>query len=60
VKRNDNNGEGVDGNEQCGPNVKEAPNPKHTKCNSIEKVRKRDDTYLRYGFSLPDDQILNV
>jgi len=39
VKRNNNNSEGVDGNEQCSSNVKEAPNPKQTKCNSIAKVR---------------------
>jgi len=58
VKRNHNNG--VDGNEQCSSNVKEAPNPKRTKCNSIAKVRKWYDTYLRYGFFLPDDQIPNV
>jgi len=44
VKRN-NNSEGVDGNEQYSSNVKEAPNPKWTKCNSIAKVRKWDDTY---------------
>ena len=52
VKRNNNNSEGVDGNEQCSPNVKEAPNPKRTKCNSTAKVRKWDDTHLRYGFFL--------
>jgi len=39
VKRN-NNSEGVDGNEQCSSNVKEAPNPKRTRCNSTAKVRK--------------------
>jgi len=50
----------VDGNEQCSSNVKDAPNPKRTKCNSIAKVRKWDDTYLRYELFLPDDQILNV
>jgi len=60
VKRNKNNSEGVDGNEQCSSNVKEAPDPKRTKCNSIPKIRKSDDTYLRYGFFVPDDQILNV
>jgi len=60
VKRNNDNSEGVNGNEQCRPNVKEAPYPKQTKCNSIDKVRKWDDTYLRYGFFLPDDKILNV
>ena len=60
VKRNNNNSEGVDGNEQCSSNVKEAPDPKRTKCNSIAKIRKWDDTYFRYGFFLPDDQILNV
>jgi len=51
VKRN-NNSEGVDGNEQCSSNVKEAPNPNRTKCNSTAKVRKWDDTHLRYGFFL--------
>jgi len=60
VKRNNNNSEGVDGNEQCSSNVKEAHDPKRTKCNSIAKIRKSDDTYFRYGFFLPDDQILNV
>jgi len=60
VKRNNNNSEGVDGNEQFSSNVKEAPNLKRTKCNSIAKVTKWDDTYLRCGFFLPDDQILNV
>jgi len=30
VKRNNNNSEDVDGNEQCGSNVKETPNPKRT------------------------------
>jgi len=54
VKRNNNNSEGVDGNEQRSSNVKEAPHPKRTKCNSIAKVRKWDDTYFRYGFFLPD------
>jgi len=48
----------VDGNEQCSSNVKEAPDPKRTKCNSIAKNRKWDDTYFR-DF-LPDDQVLNV
>ena len=47
VKRNNNNSEGVDGNEQCSSNVKQAPNLKRTKCNSIAKARKWDDTYLR-------------
>jgi len=60
VKRNNNNSEGVDGNEQCSSNVKEAPDPKQTKCNSIAKIRKWDDKYFGYGFFLPDDQILNV
>jgi len=60
VKRNNNNSEGVDGNEQCSSNAKEVPNPKRTKCNSIAKARKWDDTYLRYGFFWPDDQIVNV
>jgi len=56
VKRNDNNSEGVDGNEQRSSNVKEAPDPKRTKCNSIAKVRKWDGIYLRYGFFLPNSQ----
>ena len=60
VKRNNNNSEGVDGNEQCSSNVKEAPDPKRTKCNSIAKIRKWDDTYFRYGLFFPDDQVLNV
>ena len=60
VKRNNNNSEGVDGNEQFSSNVKETPNPKRTKCNLIAHVRKWDDTYFRYRFFLPDDQILNV
>jgi len=55
AKRN-NNSEGVDGNEQCSSNVKEAPNPKQTKCNSVAKVRKSNGTYFRYGFFLPDGQ----
>jgi len=50
----------VDGNEQCSSNVQEAPDPKRTKRNSIVNIRKLDDTYFRYGFFLPDDQILNV
>jgi len=50
----------LNGNEQCSSNVKEAPNPKRTKCNSTAKLRKWDNTYLRYGFILPDDQIQNV
>jgi len=60
VKQNNNNSEGVDGNEQCSSNVKEGPDRKRTKCNSIAKIRKWDDTYFRWGFFLPDDQILNV
>jgi len=60
VKRNNNNSEGVDGNEQCSSNVKEAHNPKQTKCNKITKVWKWDDTYIKYGFFVPDDQIPNV
>jgi len=59
-KRNNNNSEGVDGNQQCRSNVNEAPNPKGTKCKSIAKVRKWNDAYVRYGFFLPDDQILNL
>jgi len=37
VKR-DNNNEGVDDDEQCSSNEKEASNPKWTKCNSIAKA----------------------
>jgi len=40
VKQNNNNSEGVDGNEQCSSNVKDASNLKRTKCISIAKVRK--------------------
>jgi len=47
VERNNNNSEGVDDNEQCSSNVKEAPNPKLTKCNAIAQVRKWDNTNLR-------------
>jgi len=50
VKRNNNNSEGVDGNEQCSSNIKQATHPKWSKRNSIAKVRKWDDTYLRYVF----------
>jgi len=60
VKRNNANSKGGGGNEQCSSNVKEAPNPKSIKCNSIAKVSKWDDTYLRYELFLPDDQIVNV
>jgi len=60
VKQNNNNSEGVDGNEQCSSNVKEARYHKWTECNSIAKIRKWDDTYFRYEFFLLDDQILNV
>ena len=60
MKRSNNNSEGVDGNEQCSSNVKEAPPPKQTKCNSIVKVRKWADTYLRYGFFLTDDEVNRV
>ena len=52
VTRNNNNSEGVDGNEQCSLNVKETSDPQRTKCTSTVKVRKWDDTYLRYGFFL--------
>jgi len=38
VKRNNNNSEGVDSNEQCSSNVKEAPSPKRTKFNSTAKL----------------------
>ena len=60
MKRNNNTSEGVDGNEQCSSNVKEGPDPKRTKCNSIAKIKKWDGTYFRWGFFFPDDQILNV
>ena len=60
VKQKNSNSEGVVGNEPCSSVVSETPQPKRTKCNSIAKVRKWDDTYLRYGFFLPDDQLLNV
>jgi len=58
VKRNNNSSECVDGNEQCRPssNVKEVPNPKRTKCNTIAKVRQWDDTYFRCGFFLPNSE----
>jgi len=52
VKRNNNNSEGVEGNELCSSNVKEASNPQRTKCTSTAIVRKWDDTHLRYGFFL--------
>jgi len=38
VKQNNNNSEGVDGNEQCSSNVKKAPDPKRTKFNSIARL----------------------
>ena len=61
IKRNNNNSEGEDSNdEQYSSSVKEALPPKRTKCNSTAKVRKWDDTYLRYGFFLPNDEILNA
>jgi len=42
AKRNNNNSEGVDGNdEQYSSNVKEALPPKRTRCNSFGKVRKK-------------------
>ena len=40
--------------DQCSSNVKEAPDPKRIKCNSIVKVRKWDDTYFRYASFLPN------
>jgi len=49
VKRNNNSSEDVDGNEQCISNVKEAPDPKRTKCNLIAKIRKWDDTFFKTG-----------
>ena len=57
MQRNNNNSEGVDGNEQCSSNVKEAPNLKWIKYNSIAKLRKWDNTYLIQGSFY---QILNV
>ena len=51
VKRNS---EGVDSIE------KKAPPSERTKYNKTAKVRKWDETYLKYGFFLPDDQIPNV
>ena len=45
---------------QCCSNVQEAPPSKRTKCDKTVKVRKWDETYLKYGFFLPDDQILNA
>jgi len=58
--QNNNNSEGVDGNEQCSSNVQQGPDQKRTKCNSIANVRKLLDTYLLYGFFSANDQILNV
>jgi len=52
VKRNNNNSESVDSNEHYSSNVKQTPHPKRTKCTFIAKVRKWDDTYLRYVFLL--------
>jgi len=61
AKQNNNNSEGVDGNdEQYSSNVKEALPPKRTRCNSFAKVRIWDDTYLRCGFFLSNGQNLNV
>jgi len=57
MKRYNNNCEGMDGNEESSSTVNEAPNPKVTKCNSIAKIRKSDDTYFRYGLF---SQNLNV
>ena len=48
VKPKNSNSEGVVGNEPCSSVVSETPPPKRTKCNSIAKVRKWDETYLRY------------
>jgi len=50
VKRNNNNSDGVNGNEQFSPNVKEALNSKQTKCNSIAKVRNWEGTNLQIRF----------
>ena len=54
MKRNSNNSEGVDSIQQ------EAPPSKRTKCNETAKVRKWDETYLKYMFFLSGDQIPNV
>jgi len=56
VKRNNNNSECVDGKEQCSSNVKEASDPQRTKYTSTVKVRKWDDTHLRYGFFLRNSE----
>jgi len=40
AKRNNNNGKGMDSNEQYSSNVKETLNPKETKCSSIAKITK--------------------
>ena len=56
VKRNNNSSEGVNSYQQCSSNVKEAPKPKRTKCNSIAKARKWDHTYLRYGSFLRNSE----
>ena len=55
-KRNSNNSECMDGNGQCSSNVKEASDPQRTKCTSKVKVRKWDDTHLRYGFLLRNSE----
>ena len=60
VKGNSNNRESVDGTEQCCSIVQEAPPFKRAKCDKTVKVRKWDETYLKYGFFFPDDRILNV
>jgi len=59
VKRNICSSEGVDGNERCSSNAKEAPPPKRTKFNSIDKVRKWDNVF-EIRVHLPNDQILKV
>ena len=58
VKGNSKNSESVDVIKQCCSNIREAPPPKRTKCDKIVKVRKWDETYLK--FFLLDGQILNV
>ena len=60
VKGKSNNSKSVDSTEQCCSKVQEAPPSKRTKCDKTVKVRKWDETYLKYGFFLPDDQILNA
>jgi len=41
-------------------NVKEAPKPKRTKCNSIAKVRKWDDTFGTRKAEVLNSLIINT